>query len=59
MTVRVGMLGGVPIGAQHNQSLEALLMHTPGLKVVYPSSPADAKGLLAACIEDDAPSVFM
>jgi pyruvate/2-oxoglutarate/acetoin dehydrogenase E1 component/TPP-dependent pyruvate/acetoin dehydrogenase alpha subunit len=59
LTVRVGMMGGIPIGAQHNQSLEAVLMHIPGLKVVYPSTPYDAKGLLAACIEDQDPCVFI
>ncbi len=59
MTVRVNMVGGTPIGAQHSQSLEALLMHTPGLKVVMPSTPYDAKGLLLACIEDDDPCVFI
>ena len=59
MTVRVNMVGGTPIGAQHSQSLEALLMHTPGLKVVFPSTPYDAKGLLLACIEDDDPCVFI
>jgi pyruvate dehydrogenase E1 component beta subunit len=53
------MVGGIPIGAQHSQSNEALLMHTPGLKVVYPSTPYDAKGLLLACIEDDDPCVFI
>ena len=47
LTVRVNMVGGTPIGAQHSQSLEALLMHTPGLKVVFPSTPYDAKGLLS------------
>jgi pyruvate/2-oxoglutarate/acetoin dehydrogenase E1 component/TPP-dependent pyruvate/acetoin dehydrogenase alpha subunit len=46
-------------GAQHSQSLEAWLTHTPGLKVVCPSTPADAKGLLTACIEDDDPCVFI
>ena len=59
MTVRVNMVGGTPIGAQHSQSLEALLMHTPGLKVVFPSTPYDAKGLLLACIEDEDPCVFI
>ena len=59
MTVRVNMVGGTPIGAQHSQSLEALLMHTPGLKVVFPSTPYDAKGLLLACIADDDPCVFI
>lgn len=46
-------------GAQHSQSLEAWLTHTPGLKVVCPSTPADAKGLLTTCIEDDDPCVFI
>ena len=59
ITVRVNMVGGTPIGAQHSQSLEALLMHTPGLKVVFPSTPYDAKGLLLACIEDEDPCVFI
>jgi 2-oxoisovalerate dehydrogenase E1 component len=59
LTVRVNMVGGTPIGAQHSQSLEALLMHTPGLKVVFPSTPYDAKGLLLACIADEDPCVFI
>jgi 2-oxoisovalerate dehydrogenase E1 component len=59
LTVRVNMVGGTPIGAQHSQSLEALLMHTPGLKVVFPSTPYDAKGLLLACIQDEDPCVFI
>ena len=59
MTVRVNMVGGTPIGAQHSQSLEAILMHTPGLKVVMPSTPYDAKGLLLACIADEDPCVFI
>ena len=59
LTVRVNMVGGTPIGAQHSQSLEALLMHTPGLKVVMPSTPYDAKGLLLACIADEDPCVFI
>ena len=59
MTMCVSMVGGTPIGAQHSQSLEAVLMHTPGLKVVMPSTPYDAKGLLQACIEDPDPCVFI
>jgi pyruvate dehydrogenase E1 component beta subunit len=39
--------------------LEAWMVHTPGLKVVVPSTPADAKGLLAACVADDDPCVFI
>jgi pyruvate dehydrogenase E1 component beta subunit len=44
--------------AQHSESLEALFCHIPGLKVVAPSTPADAKGLLAAAIADDDPVVY-
>lgn len=55
-TVTAGYVGS--FGAQHSQSLEAWLAHTPGLKVVFPSTPADAKGLLLACIEDEDPCIF-
>ena len=59
LTVRVqcGLSGNM--GAQHSQSLEAWLAHVPGLKVVMPSTPADAKGLLKAAIRDDNPVVFI
>ena len=57
LTVRT--LEGAYSGAQHTQSLEAWLTHVPGLKVVYPSTPADAKGLLTSCIEDEDPCVFI
>jgi pyruvate/2-oxoglutarate/acetoin dehydrogenase E1 component len=46
-------------GAQHSQSLEAWLTHVPGLKVVMPSSAADAAGLLASAIADPSPVVFV
>jgi len=59
MVVRVGMVGGQPIGAQHSQSLESWLMHSPGIKIAYPSTAYDAKGLMAACIEDPDPCVFV
>ncbi|MBI1331999.1 MAG: alpha-ketoacid dehydrogenase subunit beta [Armatimonadetes bacterium] len=45
--------------AQHSQMLEALFLQVPGIKVVCPSNPADAKGLLAACILDDNPVLFI
>jgi pyruvate dehydrogenase E1 component beta subunit len=59
MTVRTSVYGGLLSGATHSQSLEAWLMHIPGLKVVVPSTPADAKGLLSACIFDDDPCLFV
>lgn len=62
--VTVPMVMRAPIGAtgraaQHSQSLEAWFMHTPGLKVVMPSTPYDAKGLLKTAIRDDNPVVFL
>lgn len=50
---------GLSAAAQHSQSLEALLCHVPGLKVVYPSSAYEVKGLTAACIADDNPTVLI
>jgi acetoin:2,6-dichlorophenolindophenol oxidoreductase subunit beta len=50
---------GQGAAAQHSQSLEALVAHVPGLKVVIPSTPADAKGLLTSSIRDDNPVVFI
>ena len=52
-------LVGAGNGAQHSNSTEAWLMHTPGLKVVYPSNPTEAKGLLLSCIFDPDPCVFI
>ena len=51
--------GGVRLGAQHSQSLEALFAHLPGLVVAMPSNPYDAKGLLSAAIRDDNPVIFL
>jgi pyruvate dehydrogenase E1 component beta subunit len=51
--------GGSGIGAHHNQSLEAWFVHTPGLKVVMPSNPYDAKGLMTSAIRDDDPVFFL
>jgi len=50
---------GNGLAAQHSQSLEAWFYHTPGLKVVMPSTPYDAKGLLKSAIRDDEPVVFI
>ena len=49
---------GLRGAAQHSQSLEAWFVHTPGLKVVVPSEPADVKGLIKAAIRDDDPVMF-
>ena len=49
---------GLRAAAQHSQSLEAWFVHTPGLKVVIPSEPADVKGLVKAAIRDDDPVMF-
>jgi len=59
LTIRAqcGAVGGM--GAHHSQSLEAWFAHVPGLKVVSPSTPADAKGLLRAAIRDDNPVLFL
>jgi len=50
---------GRTLGAHHSQSLEAWLLHVPGLKVVMPATPYDAKGLLKSAIRDDNPIVFI
>ncbi len=58
VVVRMPTGAGVAAGPFHSQSNEAWFFHTPGLKVVYPSNPADAKGLLCAAIEDPNPVIF-
>jgi pyruvate dehydrogenase E1 component beta subunit len=58
LVIRTANGGGTRFGAQHSQSLENWGMSVPGLKVVAPSTPADAKGLLAAAIRDPDPVLF-
>jgi 2-oxoisovalerate dehydrogenase E1 component len=58
VVVRMPTGGGVGAGPFHSQCNEAWFTHTPGLKVVYPSTPEDAKGLLIAAIEDPNPVMF-
>ena len=58
LVVRVAVGVGGNLGPQHSQSLHAWSAHIPGLKVVMPSTPADAKGLMAAAIRDDGPVAF-
>ncbi|MGZ8553960.1 MAG: alpha-ketoacid dehydrogenase subunit alpha/beta [Chitinophagaceae bacterium] len=56
--IRMPTGGGVGAGPFHSQSNEAWFVHTPGLKVVYPSTPMDAKGLLIAAINDPNPVLY-
>lgn len=59
MTIRTPFGGGIRGGHYHSQSSEAYFCHTPGLKVVVPSTPTDAKGLLTASIRDPDPVLFL
>ena len=59
LTIRTQQGGYLQYAAQHSQSLEAFFMHTPGLKVVMPSTPYDAMGLLKTAIRDDNPVIFL
>jgi 2-oxoisovalerate dehydrogenase E1 component beta subunit len=59
MVIRTPYGGGIKGGLYHSQSGEAYFAHTPGLKVVIPSTPYDAKGLLIAAINDPDPVLFM
>src|SRR5205085_12039101 len=58
LVIRTANGAGSRFGAQHSQALENWAMAVPGLKVVAPSTPADAKGLLAAAIRDQDPVIF-
>jgi len=59
LVIRTAMGAGRRAAAQHSQSLHAWYCHIPGLKVVMPSTPADAKGLLKTAIRDDNPVMFL
>ena len=59
LVIRGPQGGGIRLAAQHTQSLEAWFAHVPGLVVVAPSSPYDAKGLLKTAIRDDNPVIFL
>jgi pyruvate dehydrogenase E1 component beta subunit len=59
MVIRSPQGAGHQLGAQHSQSLEAYFLHCPGLRVVIPATPADAKGLLKSCIRQDDPVMFL
>jgi len=59
LVIRTQGGAGNSLAGQHSQSLEALFCHVPGLKVVMPSTPRDAKGLLAAAIRDEDPVIFI
>lgn len=59
IVIRAPQGGGHQLGAQHSQSLEAYFLHCPGLRVVIPATPADAKGLLKTAIRQDDPVMFL
>lgn len=59
LTIRTAMGAGRGAAAQHSQSLQAWMAHIPGLKVVMPSTPFDAKGLMKSAIRDDNPVIYM
>jgi 2-oxoisovalerate dehydrogenase E1 component beta subunit len=59
LVIRAPYGGGVHGALYHSQSIEALFAHIPGLKVVMPSTPADAKGMLITAIEDPDPVIFL
>ena len=59
LTITTAAGAGLSAGAQHSQSLEAILCHIPGLKVVHPSNPYDMKGLLTACIREPNPTIVI
>jgi 2-oxoisovalerate dehydrogenase E1 component len=59
LVIRASVGAGKGYGGQHSQSLESMFAHIPGLYIAYPSSPADAKGLLKTAIRDENPVLFV
>jgi pyruvate/2-oxoglutarate/acetoin dehydrogenase E1 component len=59
VVIRAVINRGGEQGAQHSQALHAMFMHVPGLKTVMPATPADAKGLLLAAVEDPGPVLYI
>ncbi|MCB1247478.1 MAG: alpha-ketoacid dehydrogenase subunit beta, partial [Acidimicrobiia bacterium] len=59
LVIRIPYGGGIGAAEHHSESFETIYSHTPGLKVVVPSRPVDAKGLLAAAIADPDPVIFL
>ena len=59
LVIRASVGGGKGYGGQHSQTLESVFAHIPGLYVVYPSTPRDAKGLLKSAIRDNNPIMFV
>ncbi len=59
LVIRAPQGAGHQLGAQHSQSLEAYFLHCPGLRVVIPAMPADAKGLLKTALRQDDPVIFL
>ena len=59
LTIRTATGAGAGFGGQHSDMLEAWFAHVPGIKVATASNPADAKGLLLSCIEDNDPCIFI
>lgn len=59
LVIRAPQGAGHQLGAQHSQNLEAYFMHCPGLRVVIPATPADAKGLLKTAVRQEDPVIFL
>jgi pyruvate/2-oxoglutarate/acetoin dehydrogenase E1 component len=59
LVIRASVGGGKGYGGQHSQTLESMFAHIPGLYVLYPATPYDAKGMLKAAIRDDNPVLFV